>query len=188
MARELGIRNVTIFPMTADSPDVTYDSAVPLKWAVSLETKNNYSEKEYKDDMHIEKSSKRLDSVEVTLELSSNTPPSVDAKITGATYNKCKRVTTVGFTPLAIALAYEIVMDDDTVRRRVLYNVGLSRDEQKNDVESDGETYIYSGKAIPLPTTGEVDLLMDQKEVNASEDEGVKTEFKNFFTAPVFNK
>ena len=108
MARELGIRNVTIFPMTADSPDVTYDSAVPLKWAVSLETKNNYSEKEYKADMQIEKSSKRLDSVEVTLELSSNTPPSVDAKITGATYNKCKRVTTVGFTPLAIALAYEI--------------------------------------------------------------------------------
>ncbi|EOU1465744.1 hypothetical protein VOI00_001869 [Clostridium perfringens] len=179
MARELGIRKVTFFPSTGDNK---YGSPIPLEWAVNLETKNNYKEKEYKGDMKIERSTKVLESVDITLGVSSNLPPKVESQITGAEYSHCMKITKTSTIPVSGALAYEIVMDDSTVRRRCLKYCSLAKDEQKNDVDSEGEVFTFSGKAIS-DSLDNVDILMDQKEVEAaSEDSEAKTAWDNFFT------
>lgn len=179
MARELGIRKVTFFPSTDDNK---YGSPIPLEWAVSLETKNNYKEKEYKGDMKIERSIKVLESVDITLGVSSTLPPKIESQITGADYEHCMKITKTSTIPVSGALAYEIVMDDSTVRRRCLKYCSLSRDEQKNDVDSEGEVFTFSGKAIS-DSLDNVDILMDQKEVEAaSDDSDAKTAWDNFFT------
>ena len=179
MARELGIRKVTFFPSTGDNK---YGSPIPLEWAVNLETKNNYKEKEYKGDMKIERSIKVLESVDITLGLSSNLPPAVESKITGADYEHCMKITKTSTIPVSGALAYEIVMDDSKVRRRCLKYCSLAKDEQKNDVDSEGEVFTFSGKAIS-DSLDNVDVLMDQKEVEAaSEDSEAQTAWQNFFT------
>ncbi|AOY53870.1 MULTISPECIES: hypothetical protein [Clostridium] len=179
MARELGIRKVTFFPSTGDNQ---YGSPIPLEWAVNLETKNNYKEKEYKGDMKIERSTKVLESVDITLGVSSNLPPKVESQITGAEYSHCMKITKTSTIPVSGALAYEIVMDDSTVRRRCLKYCSLAKDEQKNDVDSEGEVFTFSGKAIS-DSLDNVDILMDQKEVEAaSGDSEAKAAWDNFFT------
>lgn len=179
MARELGIRKVTFFPSTGDNK---YGSPIPLEWAVNLETKNNYKEKEYKGDMKIERSIKVLESVDITLGVSSTLPPKIESQITGADYEHCMKITKTSTIPVSGALAYEIVMDDSKVRRRCLKHCSLAKDEQKNDVDSEGEVFTFSGKAIS-DSLDNVDILMDQKEVEAaSGDSDAKTAWDNFFT------
>lgn len=179
MARELGIRKVTFFPSTGDNK---YGSPIPLEWAVNLETKNNYKEKEYKGDMKIERSIKVLESVDITLGVSSTLPPKIESQITGADYEHCMKITKTSTIPVSGALAYEIVMDDSKVRRRCLKYCSLAKDEQKNDVDSEGEVFTFSGKAIS-DSLDNVDILMDQKEVEAaSGDSDAKTVWDNFFT------
>ena len=71
MAREIGISNVTLFPVQNETNiDIQYGQAVPVKWAVSLESTLNYSESAYYADNIQEFSSKLLTSIDLTLEMS----------------------------------------------------------------------------------------------------------------------
>ena len=89
------------------------------------------------------------------------------------------------------ALAYSIVLDDGTERRRVLYNCNLRKEEQSNETDSEGETWTLSGKAIAVEIDGKlyVDTILDQKEIEAivePETKGkYKAEFDGFFTQVV---
>lgn len=190
MARECGIRKITWFPLLTDEGSApTYGPPLAIKWAVSLETKNNYSEGQYFADSMIEKSVKKISSVDVKMEVSSDLPPVDEAKFTGVGYKDGKKFTRVGQNAPAGALAYEILMDDETVRRRIVYNVGLSKNEQKNSTSEDkidGATFNFEGIGTPLASTGDVELIMDEKEVSKlTPEDPAKIEFTDFFTKVV---
>lgn len=191
MARELGPRKITFFPLTSDSgAEPVYGEPISLPWAVNFGTKNNYKEGEYKADMKVEKSTQVLESVDVEIEVSSDLPPKVEASICGNVYKDCKKITKSTTRPIEGAIAYEIVMDeDDYVRRRVIHKVTLSKEEQSNDVDSDGETFKFTGKGIALVSNDDIELTMDQKEVEESGvDPKIKAEWDAFFTKVVTSK
>ncbi|MGL4617101.1 MAG: major tail protein [Mycoplasmoidaceae bacterium] len=190
MAREIGISKIHFFPLATDTGAApTYNTPIPIKWAVSLETENQYSEGQYFADNIIEKAIKQISSVEVTLEVSSDLPPATEAKLTGAGYENGRKFTRVGQGTPAGALAYEISLDDGTKRKRVIYNVSLIKNKSKNATQEDkieGETFEFEGIGIPLVSTGDVELTMDEKEIKAmASNTEVLKQFNEFFTKVV---
>ena len=189
MARELGARNVTAFPFQSGG---VYGTAIPLKNCVAINVKNNYDEKEYYSDGGIENSISTLKSADVELEMSSNMPLSTLGKITALNYEYGKLTTGTSSDAPRIALAYEIIMDDDTTRRRVLYNVTLRKEESNNETESDGETFVLNGKAVPIEYGNKryVDLTMGETDIESMEENEEKTkikaEYDKFFTKVIF--
>lgn len=192
MAREVGVSKITLFELTSDKIGGTPDYAEPfaLPWCVKFETEDEYIEKEIKADNVIESAEKRIDKVNITMEVSSNTPPSLDAKITGKGYKDGKRFTRVGQKASNFAVAYEILMDDGNIRRRIIYNASFTRNSQQNsgDGSSEGETYTYEGVGFPLRSTQDVDMLMDLEEIKAltgGNKEAILEQFNNFFKEPI---
>lgn len=188
MARETGVKNLTAFPLESIG---TYGSAIPLKNCVSLNTTNNYTEISYNSDCTVEYSSARLDDVDVEIEMSSNMGYKLLAQLTGMEYANGKASTIVNSVFPQFALAYSIVLDDGTERRRVLYNCNLRKEEQANETDSEGEVWTLSGKALPVEIEGVlyVDTILDQKEINAITEPETKAkylkEFNEFFTKVV---
>lgn len=184
MARETYASKVTFFPFV----DGVFGEPIPLTNCVGFNTKNNYTDISYSSDGRIEKSSSKLESVDVEMEMSTSMGLDIMSKITGQVYEDCKQVTRVGVTIPQGAYAYEIAMDDGTYRRRVLYNVNLRNDEKNNTTDSEGEVVKFSGKGLPFEAiTGylDTDLTMDSAAVSKSVNEATKLEFKNFFTEVV---
>ena len=188
MARETGVKNLTAFPLESIG---TYGSAIPLKNCVSLNTTNNYTEISYNSDCTVEYSSARLDDVDVEIEMSSNMGYKLLAQLTGMEYANGKASTIVNSVFPQFALAYSIVLDDGTERRRVLYNCNVRKEEQANETDSEGEVWTLSGKALPVEIEGVlyVDTILDQKEINAITEPETKAkylkEFNEFFTKVV---
>lgn len=188
MARETGAKNLTAFPLESIG---TYGSAIPLKNCVSLNTTNNYTEISYNSDCTVEYSSARLDDVDVEIGMSSNMGYKLLAQLTGMEYANGKASTIVNSVFPQFALAYSIVLDDGTERRRVLYNCNLRKEEQTNETDSEGEVWTLSGKALPVEIDGVlyVDTILDQKEINAIVEPDTKAkyqkEFNEFFTKVV---
>lgn len=188
MARELGVRSLTAFKLESSG---TYGTAIPLKNCVSLNTTNNYKEIEYYSDGITEHSSATLQNVDVEIEMSSAMGLKLLAELTGQEYANGKMATVVGGKVPQIALAYEILLDDETTRRRVLYSLNLRKEEQANETESEGQTWTFVGKALPVEIEGKkyVDLYMSESEIAAISEPTTKTkyetEYKNFFTKVV---
>ncbi|MDU1566414.1 MAG: hypothetical protein E6876_04270 [Clostridium sp.] len=188
MARELGVRNLTAFKLQSAG---TYGTAIPLKNCVSLNTTNNYKEIEYYADCTTEHSSANLQNVDVELEMSSAMGLKLLAELTGQEYSNGKMATLVGGTVPQIALAYEILMDDNTTRRRVLYSLNLRKEEQSNETESEGEVWTFTGKSLPVEINGKqyVDLWMSESEIEAiespEEKASAKAEYESFFETVV---
>jgi len=184
MARETGVKNLTAFKRTGAS----YGQAIPMKNCVSLKTTNNYKDISYESDCTIEYASARLDYVNVEVVMSSGMGYKLLAELTGMEYKNGKTSTVVDAVFPQFALAYSIVLDDGTERRRVLYNCNLKKDEQSNDTSSEGETWTLSGKALPVEIDGKlyVDTILDQTEIEAiatpDEKAKYKKEFSDFFT------
>lgn len=190
MAREVGISKIHFFPMVSDEGQgPKYKAPIHIQWAVNLETEEEYKEGEYYADNIIEKQVRSLLAIGITMEVSSNLPPATEVKITGRGYKNGKKFSRVGQNPISGALAYEIQMDDDTVRRRVIYNTALTRTAQNNatsESEEEGQIFTFEGKGIPLVSTKDVELTMDQKEVEAlPENTAVLAEWEAFFTKVV---
>lgn len=185
--RETGVKNLTAFKRTG----VTYGQAIPMKNCVSLKTTNNYKDISYESDCTIEYASAKLDYVNVEVVMSSAMGYKLLAELTGMEYANGKASTIVDSVFPQFALAYSIVLDDGTERRRVLYNCNLKKDEQSNDTSSEGETWTLSGKALPVEIDGKlyVDTILDQHEIEAISDAGAKAkyqkEFNEFFTTVV---
>ncbi len=65
-------------------------------------------------------------------------------------------------------VAWETLMSDGNLRRYFYFNCSFSKDEQSNETVSDSittQTYSLTGKSIPLPTTKETMMVMDEREV-----------------------
>ena len=111
------------------------------------------------------------------------------SELTGLEYVNGKMATVVGGVIPQIALAYEILMDDNTTRRRVLYSLNLRKEEQSNETESEGETWTLKGKALPVEFNGKqyVDLWMSEAEINALTQgkTEAQAEYNKFFTTVV---
>ena len=186
MARELGVKNLTAFKIEEGG---RYGTAIPLKNCVSLNTTNNYKEIEYSSDCSTEYSAAALQNVDVEIEMSSGMGLKLLAELTGLEYVNGKMATNVGGVMPQMALAYEILMDDNTVRRRVLYSLNLRKEEQSNETESEGETWTLKGKALPVNINGKqyVDLWMSESEIAALSTGKVEAqaEFNKFFTTVV---
>lgn len=180
MARETYPSKVTFFPELEDG---SFDEAVKLPWCVKLNVKFNKATKEYKADGRVEKSTTKIESADIELEVSSDLPLEVESKLDGSTYNKGMQITSTTTLPVKGALAYEIAMDDGTCRRRCLHGVTLSKDELNNETESDGETFTYSGKGIG-DAAGDIKFDLDEKEVTKGADPKIKAIWDNFFTEP----
>lgn len=197
MAREVGISKLKLYPLTRDEvgQQIQYGQGFDLPWAVNFETTTEFAEGEYYADNKIERSVKKVSKMAVSIEVSSNTPPELDAKITGKLYKNGRIATGTDTLPKEHAIAYEILMDDGNIRRRVIYKVALSRTGQTNATQEDsieGQTYTYEGVATPL--LGEngdnaFDMMMDKKEVDNYVQAGagviapdvVQNHFDNFF-------
>ena len=188
MPRELGVRKLTAFKLESEG---TYGSAIPLKNCVSLKTTNNYTEIEYYSDCTTEHSSATLQNVEVEVVMSSNMGLKLLAELTGLEYSNGKMATVIGGVVPQFALAYEILMDDNTTRRRVLYNCNLRKEEQSNETESEGEEWTFTGKSLPVEIEGKqyVDLWMSESEINAIVEPETKAkyvaEYDKFFTSVI---
>ena len=184
--RELGVRNLTAFKQNNGG---TYGEAIPLKNCVSLNTTNNYKEREYYSDCITEHSSSTLQSVDVEIEMSSGMGLKLLAELTGLEYANGKMATVVDAVMPQMALAYEILMDDNTTRRRVLYSLNLRKEEQTNETESEGETWKLVGKALPIDINGKqyVDLWMSEAEIAelSTGKTEAQAEYNKFFTSVV---
>lgn len=182
MARELGVRNLTAFKLESEG---RYGSPIALKNCVSLNTTNNYTEIEYYSDCTTEHSSATLQNVDVEIEMSSAMGLKLLAELTGMEYTNGKMATVVGGVMPQMALAYEILMDDNTTRRRVLYSLNLRKEEQSNETESEGETWTLVGKSLPIEINGKkyVDLWMSEAEIAAMTQgkEEAQAEYASFF-------
>lgn len=193
MAREVGISNITLFPLTQDDNlNITYNNGdkFSLPWAVSLETAEEYAESEYYADNIVERSAKLLSKIGLTLEVSSDTPPALDAKITGKTHKDGMTFNITGATQPTFAIAYSIMMDDGNERRRVLYKCNLARTGQTNETVSDSvtaQTYTYEGAAAALINNNRFDLIMDKAEIERMtpgvEQDAARLAWTNFFDA-----
>lgn len=189
MAREVGISNITIFPLQQDNNlGLVYNNAgkFELPWAVSFETAEEYAESEYYADNIVERSAKLLSKIGLTLEVSSDTPPELDSKITGKKYHEGMEFNTTGTTQPTFAIAYSIMMDDGNERRRVIYKCNLARTGQTNETVADSvtaQTYTYEGAASATINNGRFDMVMDKKEVDALGNPGTTDAWTNFFDA-----
>lgn len=189
MAREVGISKITIFPLQQDNAGgLAYDNGgkFELPWAVSFETAEEYAESEYYADNIVERSAKLLSKIGLTLEVSSDTPPALDAKITGKAYKDGMEFNLTGVTQPTFAIAYSIMMDDGNERRRVIYKCNLARTGQTNETVSDSvtaQTYTYEGAASATVNNGRFDLVMDKKEVDALANLQTTDAWNQFFDA-----
>ena len=192
MAREIGISNITLFPIEREEANaVHYGAAMAVKWAVSLESTINYSESAYYADNIQEFSSKMITGIDLSLEMSSNVSPDVDAKITGKHYKDGFAITHANALPPAYALALEIKMDNGNLRRVVYYKSTFTREGQSNETVSDSvtaQTYTYTGKCSALQHNGAFMLVMDKSVIEAMTDgpekEAARLAWNNFFQVP----
>ena len=181
MAREVGISKIKLYPLVKDEvgEPIEFGPGFNLPWAVNFETETEYAQGEYYADNVIERAAKKVSKMSVAIEVSSDTPPELDAKITGKLYKNGRIVTGADTLPKEHAIAYEILMDDGNIRRRVIYKVALSRTGQANATQEDsieGQTYTYEGVATPLlgqDGDGAFDMMMDKKEVENYVPNGV---------------
>lgn len=194
MAREEGISNIVLFPLIKDAKGTapSWGEGINVPWAQNFETEDEYREGEYYGDNIVEQSKKSISKVTVDMEVSSDTPPALDAKITGKGYKGGMAYKNTGDKPPAYAVGYEILMSDGNLRRRIIYNVGFTRNSHTNKTiedEAEGQTYTYSGVGLPLASTGDVEGIMDLAEIEAVKDEAEKTWLKErwdkFFESPV---
>ena len=188
MPRELGVRKLTAFKLENEG---TYGSALPLKNCVSLKTTNSYKEIEYYSDCTTEHSASILQYVDVEMVMSSSMALKLLAELTGLEYANGKMAGVVGSAVPQFALAYEVLMDDNTTRRRVLYNCNLKKEEQSNESESEGEEWTFTGKALPVEIEDKqyVDLWMSESEINSIVESETKAkyvaEYNKFFTTVI---
>lgn len=192
MAREIGISNVTLFPVQNETNiDIQYGQAVPVKWAVSLESTLNYSESAYYADNIQEFSSKLLTSIDLTLEMSSNISPEIDAQITGKYFINGTSITSANALPKPFALAFEVKMDDGNLRRFVYYKTIFTRENISNETVSDSVTaqvYTYNGKCSALLKNNSFMSVMDRAVIDAMppgpDKDAADLAWNNFFQAP----
>lgn len=169
MAREIGLSRLTAFELTdANAPG--YDPVpIPIPYVVNIETSKNVSEYSAFGDNIAEISSSKETGATLTIEVSSDMPPKLEALLTGKKYQNGSLIATSDDTKKVFGLAWETIMSDGNLRRYFYFNCSISKSEHSNQTISDSitaQTYNLTVGAIPLPVTKELMMVMDEKEVN----------------------
>ncbi len=185
MAREIGLSRFTLFELT-DANQIQYGSAIDVPWLVNIEVSKTIAEYEAHADNIAEVSSSRETGAEITVEVSSDMPPKLEATIVGKKYLNGALIATTDDVKKQYGAAWETIMSDGNIRRYFYFNCSFSKNEQSNETISDSitaQTYSLTGKAIPLPTTKELMMVMDEREVNAliAADDPKKDEIKKLW-------
>ncbi len=167
MAREIGLSRFTLFELT-DANQILYGAAIDVPWLVNIEVSKTIAEYEAYADNIAEVSSSRETGAEITAEVSSDMPPKLEATILGKKYLNGALIATTDDVKKQYGAAWETIMSDGNIRRYFYFNCSFSKNEQSNESISDSitaQTYSLTGKAIPLPTTKELMMVMDEREV-----------------------
>ena len=193
MAREIGLSRLTVFPVTKnDATGATFGTATPVSWVTNVSVSKTIAEYSAYADNIAEISSSKENGAELTITVSSDMSPKLEAQLTGKKYNNASMVSTADDTKPSFAIAYETVMSDGSVRRYCYYSCTISKNDQENETISDSvtaQTYELSVKAVPLVQTKELMIEMDEKEVtefladaaNAANHDKVREAWEKFF-------
>ena len=167
MAREIGLSRLTLFELE-DQVQATSGSALPVPWVVGVEVSKTISEYSAYADNVAEISGSKEIGAEISIEVSSDMPPKLESAIVGKKYLNGALIATVDDIKKQYGVAWETLMSDGNIRRYFYFNCSFSKDEQSNETVSDSittQTYSLTGKSIPLPTTKETMMVMDEREV-----------------------
>ena len=167
MAREIGLSRLTLFELE-DQVQATYGSALPVPWVIGVEVSKTISEYSAYADNVAEISGSKEIGAEISIEVSSDMPPKLESAIVGKKYLNGALIATVDDIKKQYGVAWETLMSDGNIRRYFYFNCSFSKDEQSNETVSDSittQTYSLTGKSIPLPTTKETMMVMDEREV-----------------------
>ena len=167
MAREIGLSRLTLFELE-DQVQATYGSALPVAWVVGVEVSKTISEYSAYADNVAEISGSKEIGAEISIEVSSDMPPKLESAIVGKKYLNGALIATVDDIKKQYGVAWETLMSDGNIRRYFYFNCSFSKDEQSNETVSDSittQTYSLTGKSIPLPTTKETMMVMDEREI-----------------------
>lgn len=168
MAREIGLSRLTVFELT-DANTITYGAVTSVPWLVNIDVSKTIAEYTAHADNIPEFSSSKETGAELTLEVSSDMPPKLESGLTGKKYSNGAMISTTDDVKPSYGIAWETVMSDGNLRRYFYFNCTMSKDEQSNETVSDSvtaQTYNLTAKAIPLPTTKELMMVMDEREVD----------------------
>ena len=173
MSREIGISKLTVFELRdPDTPDYGGPESVP--WVVNIDISKVVAEYSAFADNVAELSSSKPTSADLTIEVSSDMKPSLEAKLTGVKFSNGLMIQGTDDTKPSWGIAYETVMDTGKVRRYFFTNCTISKDEQSNETISDSVnpvTYSLNVKAIPLPVTKELLFVMDEDDYKKAYDD-----------------
>ena len=195
MSREIGISKLTVFELRdPETPDYGGPTSVP--WVVNVEISKVVAEYSAFADNVAELSSSKPTSADLTIEVSSDMKPSLEAKLTGVGFEYGLMIQGVDDKKPQWGIAYETVMDTGKVRRYFFTNCTISKNEQSNETVSDSitaQTYTLTAKAIPLPSTAykDYELVMDEDDYQKAYDDAqadlqlqakIKELWDNWFT------
>lgn len=164
MSREIGISKLHVFKLT-DANTQTYDPGKPIPWVVNVEVSKVVAEYSAFADNVAELSSSKPTSADLTIEVSSDMKPSLEAELTGVGFDKGMMIQGTDDQKPSWGIAYETVMDTGKVRKYFFTNCTISKDEQSNETVSDSVnavTYTLTVKAVPIPSTKELFMVMDE--------------------------
>ena len=173
MSREIGLSRLTAFELTNAELGEYAGEIVPIPWIVNAEVSKTVASFTVYADNVAEISSSKATGAEITLEISSDMPPSLEAKLTGVKFENGLMIAGTDDIKPQWGLAYETVMDTGALRRYFFTNCTISKNEQANETISDSivaQTYSLTVNAIPLPTSKELMLVMDEDDMLAAID------------------
>ncbi len=171
MAREIGLSQLTLFELE-DAMNIVYGALISVPWIQSVEVSKTIAEISAYGDNVAEFSDSKEIGAELTMEVSSDMPPKLEAQIVGKKYINGALVSSTDDAKKSYGVAWETIMNDGKRRRYMYFNNTFSKNEQSNETMSDSitaQTYSLTAKSIPLPSTKETMMVMDEREIEELE-------------------
>ena len=174
--RRIGFKNLHYAKLTADeSESPQYGAVTKIPKCINIKTSDEYGEYTFYSEDTVEESGKKLVKSEIEIEVGYITNK-LKADLTGIRYDAASGKTYKGTTsnqPI-VAILYEMPRSDGESDYRVLYKCTFAIEESEAKTIEDGvesSNFILKGVAVPLATTGDVDMEIssDDKASGASE-------------------
>lgn len=182
--RRIGFKNLHYAKLTADSSGKpTYGEVVKIPKCINIKTSDEYGEYTFYSEDTVEESGKKLVKSEIEIEVGYITNK-LKADLTGIRYDAASGKTYKGTTsnqPI-VAILYEMPRSDGESDYRVLYKCTFAIEESEAKTIEDGvesSNFILKGVAVPLATTGDVDMEISSDDTA----EGANDIITNFFKA-----
>lgn len=183
MGRRIGFKNLSYAPLLTDETEApTFGAVVKIPKCINIKTTDEYGEYVFYSEDTVEEAGKKLVKSEIEIELGYITNK-LKADLTGIRYDSATGKTYKGTTSQqpVVAILYEMPRSDGESDYRVLYKCTFTIEESEAKTQEDGvesANFILKGIAVPLVSTGDVDM-----EISTDESaEGAATIISQFFT------